>query len=272
MSRFQLASDTSTPAYTTDSENDSNDDLPYPADLSRNDFLKEDFDPQLYLSTLRNRHQTLEDLRLDLRQRSQLLNRELLDLVNGNYEEFLSLGADLAGGEDKVESVRVGLLGFEREIESVRKAVEGRRDEVGTLLREKKDLRRDISTGRALLEVESWISELEVDLGVKDAVDGVIDSDDADEVEDGDSMIQKLQRHTTQYLLLLRHIERLDAEHPFLRAQGARMAEIRRMLLLDMASALRQARASKGDVLPILKLYADVDAGAEGVKVLKGTG
>jgi hypothetical protein len=49
-----------------------------------------------------------------LRSRSQLLNKELLDLVNSNYQDFLNLGNSLHGGEEKVEEVRIGLLGFRK--------------------------------------------------------------------------------------------------------------------------------------------------------------
>ena len=94
-----------------DVSSDDEDNLPYPEALPRSDFLAPTFDAPTYLSTLSDRHQTLEDLRSDLRERSQGLSKELLDLVNTNYEQFLSLGSDLKGGEEKVEDVRVGLLG-----------------------------------------------------------------------------------------------------------------------------------------------------------------
>ncbi|KAG4441728.1 hypothetical protein IFR05_002807, partial [Cadophora sp. M221] len=85
------------------SSDDEEDNLPYPEALPRSDFLAPTFSAPAYLSTLSERHQTLEDLRSDLRERSQALSKELLDLVNTNYEQFLSLGSDLKGGEEKVE-------------------------------------------------------------------------------------------------------------------------------------------------------------------------
>ena len=109
---------------------DDEDNLPYPEALPRSDFLAPTFSAPAYLSTLSDRHQTLEDLRTDLRERSQALSKELLDLVNTNYEQFLSLGSDLKGGEEKVEDVRVGLLGFKRGVEDVRGKVRERRGEV----------------------------------------------------------------------------------------------------------------------------------------------
>ena len=271
----------STPAYLDLSDDE--DTLPYPAPLPRSDFLAPDFDPSAYLSTLRNRHQTLEDLRGDLRARSQLLNQELLDLVNGNYEEFLGLGGDLRDGEEKVENVRLGVLGFQREIEGVRKAVRGRLEEVNALLEERRAVREQVVQGRALLEVEEQIGELEESLGMKGEEDEFEADDDDDEDEDDDDddtstskvrltiPLKKLQRHAQKYLLITRAVRRIGPEHPFLVAQQPRLDEVKKTLLLDLAAALRQAKEKKASdiVLAVIKIYGDLDAEAESIKVLK---
>ncbi|THY27057.1 hypothetical protein D6D01_04256, partial [Aureobasidium pullulans] len=187
--------------YSTYSDDDSDDDntpLPFPAALPRSDFLTPDFTPEAYLSTLSNRHQTLEDLRSDLRQRSQLLSKELLDLVNANYEEFLSLGLRLKGGEEKIEEVRVGVLGFSREVGNVRDAVAEKVQQVGTLLEEKRRIRKDVMVGRRLLEIEERLEDLEARLMVEPSNclsannasandDASDDSDEDEDYEDGDS-------------------------------------------------------------------------------------
>lgn len=280
-------SSSSTPAQRYSSDNYSDDDidtLPYPAELRRTDFLQPDFDPQTYLSTLRNRHQTLEDLRTDLRQRSQLLNKELLDLVNANYEEFLSLGSDLRGGEEKVEGVRVGVLGFKREVDGIKKHVKDRADEARGLVLEKKSIRRDTVLARSLLEVYERIGELEQSLGITDGADEEDDDyedDEDDEEEDEDEMrndvlrgvpagmnLKKLQRHVQRYLLIQKMSERIGKDHPFLMEQKSRLQEIRKMMLLDLAG-LRQARESPEGVLAVNQIYLDLDAEAEGLKALK---
>lgn len=301
MSRFQIGatpttasavstpageySPTSTPAqrYSADNYDDDDDDistLPYPTELPRSDFLQPQFDAQTYLSSLRNRHQTLEDLRSDLRSRSQLLNKELLDLVNGNYEEFLSLGADLKGGEEQVEGVRVGVLGFGREVEGIKKDVKERKDEVKGLLDEKKNIRREVVIGRLLLDINERLSELESSLGINmDAEeeeedfddDGDAGDDDSDATTLGRAQLRRLQRHAEQFLMVERLIERIGPDHPFLVAQKGRLDEIRKTLLLDLATALRQAKADKSSesVLLAMKLYSDLGAETDSVKVLK---
>src|SRR5580692_11072425 len=142
MSKFYFAGDSGS-ISSSDEDN-----LPYPRALARSDFLALDFDALSYLSSLSHRHQTLEDLRLDLRERSQALSKELLDLVNTNYELFLSLGSDLKGGQEKVQDVRVGLLGFKRGVEDLRAKVKGRGLEVEKLLEEKTRASKQISIGR----------------------------------------------------------------------------------------------------------------------------
>jgi hypothetical protein len=288
MSKFFIDSTSesaaTTPAYVDSPSfgSDDEDTLPYPVELARNDFLAPDFDAQTYLSSLRNRHQTLEDLRSDLRQRSQLLNRELLDLVNGNYEEFLSLGGDLKGGEEKVEGVRVGLLGFQREVEGIRKVVRDRARETGELLQEKKGLRKEIVLGRALLEVHERLEEVEEKLGIKSKEGDEDDEDDDDDEEDDTSSdlessayasaAKRLRKQAEQYLLIVCQSSKIGQNHPFLVSLQPRVDEVRKTLILDLSASLRQAKSSndRNAVLALSQVFGALDAQSDALKVLKG--
>lgn len=271
------------------SSDDDEDNLPYPEALPRSDFLGPDFDASTYLSTLSDRHQTLEDLRSDLRERSQALSKELLDLVNNNYEQFLSLGSDLLGGEEKVEDVRVGLLGFKRGLEDVRGKVRERKVEVDGLLDEKMAVGREIALGRKLLEVDARLEELEDRLLVsslgrttnEEHDDSWTDSEDEEEDDDdlasdtgnGGTSTRKLQRLVTDCC----HVERLSASvgkgHPFILAQQSRMLRVRNTILLDLNTSLKQAAStgegSQARLIKILGIYRDLGAVADAVKVLK---
>lgn len=267
------------------SSDDDLDNLPYPEALPRSDFLTTAFDAPTYLSTLSDRHQTLEDLRSDLRERSQALSKELLDLVNTNYEQFLSLGSDLKGGEEKIEDVRVGLLGFQRGVEEVRSKVRERKFEVGGLLSKKKEVGREIALGRRLLEVDARLEELEDRLMVASLGRAVnneestwIESDDEEDDEegielDGGSSTRKMSTLVKD----CRTVEQLAASvgpgPPFIVAQESRLQRIRNTLLLDLSTSLKQA-ASMGEpgnarLVKILGIYRDFEANAEAVKVLK---
>jgi len=263
---------------------DDEDNLPYPEALPRSDFLAPAFDASAYLSTLSDRHQTLEDLRGDLRERSQALSKELLDLVNTNYEQFLSLGSDLNGGEEKVEDVIVGLLGFKRGVEGVRASVRERKLEVDGLLEEKRGVSKEIALGRRLLEVDDRLNELEdklmvASLGRTPTEDGESWSDSEDEEDDdedladGGTSTSKLQRLVVAYRQVEKLSQNVGKDHPFIIAQQSRMLRIRNTILLDLSTALKQAAAMGEDgkprVIRILSIYRSLDAGSEAVKVLR---
>ncbi|KAI2476566.1 COG2 multi-domain protein [Pyrenophora tritici-repentis] len=218
MSGFQLGDDSRSASSDEDDE-DNLSTLPFATPLRRSDFLVPDFSPSEYLSTLRNRHQTLEDLRAELRSRSQLLSKELLDLVNSNYQDFLNLGNSLHGGEEKVEEVRVGLLGFRKEVDGLMEVVGSREEEVKELLDERRDVRRKI-----------------------------------------------------EYRLVL-GLEKELSEHPFVTAQAPRIAKARSTLLMDLSTALQQAKSAgssgSGRVIKVMKIYTDMEESAEAVKLLK---
>lgn len=250
--------------------------------LPRSDFLAEKFDASEYLSTLADRHQTLEDLKEDLNERSQSLSKELLDLVNDNYEQFLSLGSDLRGGEEKVEDLRVGLLGLKRGFEEVKSQVTQRRQKVDELLDEKKDIAQQINAGRKMLELDARMEELEEKLMMasldvtaqEDLNSGTEDEDDdgCEEVTPDDARVKELQRLVKDY----RQMGQLSSsigQCAFAIAQAPRADRIRNTLLLDLATELKKAKgseeSSKTRTVQILAIYREMDEGAEAVKVLR---
>ncbi|KAJ5182941.1 hypothetical protein N7492_000557 [Penicillium capsulatum] len=259
MSRLQLGdSDESASDFDDDPSG-----LPFPEPLSRTSFLTPGFDPSTFLSSLTNRHQSLEDLRQELRGLEQSLNRELLDLVNENYQDFLSLGTALRGGEEKVEGVKVGLLSFQRDVKSIRDKVEARRREIEELLNEKRQLRTQADIGKDLLDYADRIEELEHRLMIEDktapreasSVDDESDadsdlydsgrgeSDDEGELADGTTplSLKRLERHVQKYVFLSSIADRVGEQHPFLLAQQPRVAKIKSTVLLDLRTALEQA-------------------------------
>jgi len=256
--------------------------LPFPKPLARSSFLTPEFDPTTFLSSLSDRFQTLEDLQNELRTLSQSLNKELLDLVNDNYQDFLSLGSTLSGGEERVEEVRVGLLGFQRELGVIRSKVDARRDDVAKLLEDKRKLKQEIKLGRALVEIAERIEDLEGQLMIGEAVneksrDGPVDKDMADGPEydsfsedsdddesstiDGDSRlrVRKVERLVDQFMVAKVLIGRHDAKQAFVATQRERLRQIQNTLRMDIDSAQKQdlgkslAGESSSDGFSVLK-------------------
>ncbi|KAF1734908.1 hypothetical protein CRV24_003826 [Beauveria bassiana] len=268
--------------------------LPFPAALPRSDFLTPDFDPAAYLSALPHRHQTLEDLRADLRDRSAAISSELLELVNANSSTFLSLGTNLRGGDDKVEDVRVSLLGFRRAVEDVKAKVATRRAETDALTAELRGVRASIELGRTLVEVAERLSSLEERLalsgvpktrdGAEQKADSADDDDDDDESEeedeDEDEQVQGLVGSTPTVLMTLAQdyntAEALQRSLPMLAFTAkleTRLAKCRKTLLLDLGNALQESRkagvTAQNRVLKYLAIYRILGAQDEAVKAVK---
>lgn len=301
------AASTTTTSDLDDDDDDPNSPLPFPAALARSDFLAPTFDAAAYLSALHtggpaSRHQTLEDLRAELRDRSAAISAELLELVNANYTAFLELGDELKGGEERVEDVRVALLGFKRVVEELRRGVRERRAEVGGANGELAGVKGAVEVGRRMLELDERVGGLEGRLVVESVgkgpskggegggeedgewgEDGDFDGsdDDDDENEDGEdegvgfgsSSPRKLAALAREYVLVEQIADSIGRDMPFVKKMEERMARCRNTILLDLSTALKEARKAgpKGQarVLKYLGIYRVLDAQADAIKVLK---
>ena len=207
-----------------------------------------------------------------------------MDLVNDNYEDFLSLGTSLKGGDEKVEEVRVGLLGFKRDVDGLKAKVESRRKEVDSLLDLRRSLGKEIRTGRGLLEVDSRLEELEERLMVgasntkpADVRGGensdLGESDDESEDEGGTIPVSRLRNRVHQYIYIKELVGKIGSEHPFLVKQEERILRVKQTLLLDLGSALQQGspdtEAGKDRLMKVLAIYRDMDEAEEALQVLK---
>lgn len=242
--------------------------LPFARPLKRSDFLVSDFSPTDYLATLRNRHQTLEDLRAELRVRSSDLSKELFTLVNENYQDFLSLGHSLNGEDEKIEGIKFGLLGFRREIQSLIVMLDGQEMEIEALIHERQKSRAKITFGRGLLELARRIEELEEILSPRQisvaaerdhsdrndasgAHTGHESASESESTEEEEGVIgqenvirttvpvQRLMERVRQLRIIEDLAKRLGLKHPFVINCDERRMRLRRILLLDLNSALK---------------------------------
>ncbi|KAI1340734.1 COG complex component, COG2-domain-containing protein [Xylariaceae sp. FL0016] len=267
------------PSSSSSSGDDDDAPLPFPTALPRSDFLQPDFDAVTYLSSLSNRHQTLEDLRADLRERSAAISTELLELVNANYTSFLSLGDELQGGQDRVEDVRVALLGFRRAVEEIKGRVRERGSEVAGLNKDLGNVRSDIEIGRKMLELDERIAALEGRLAI--GSDG-LDSDNSEDEEDDDgdapdglvgSSAAKLSQLANEYVVIDELADNIGPDLPFVRKMEERMIRCRHTILLDLNTALKEAKKTgvqgQAKLLKLMAIYTTMDAQSEAVSTLK---
>ncbi|KAG6133595.1 hypothetical protein E4U12_002714 [Claviceps purpurea] len=277
---YNVSSDSS------DSSDDDDTPLPFPAALPRSDFVVENFDPAAYLSALPHRHQTLEDLRSDLRDRSAVISAELLELVNANYTAFLSLGSELKGGDEKVGDVKVALLAFRRAVEEVKAKVARKKGETRQLNDELRLVRGHIEEGRKMLELEDRLAMLEKRLALDSlpggggAGDWTSDNNSSDEDESDSaaglvgSSPGRLLQSATQCGEAILLKESLDQDHPFVIKLEERLTRCRNTLLLDLGNALKEARGAGAEgqnrILKYLAIYRLLDAQSEAVRFLRG--
>ncbi len=205
--------------------------------------------------------------------------------MNENYQDFLSLGSSLHGGEEKVEEVRLGLLGFKRDVEGLKGEIDRRKLEVEGLVEERKRIREEVQVGRTLLELDQTLQELEERLMItsdKPLEDGGSDKaetepsesdEDSDDRESGGMSISRLRRHTRQYSYIKRLMARIGWDHPFAVKQEERILRLKQTVLLDLSSALKQMSTTneqdKGRLMEILAIYRDMGEPEEALKVLK---
>ncbi|KAG6224627.1 hypothetical protein E4U34_000165 [Claviceps purpurea] len=274
------------PSDSSDSSDDDDAPLPFPAALPRSDFVVENFDPAAYLSALPHRHQTLEDLRSDLRDRSAVISAELLELVNANYTAFLSLGSELKGGDEKVGDVKVALLAFRRAVEEVKAKVARKKGETRQLNDELRLVRGHIEEGRKMLELEDRLAMLEKRLALDSlpggggAGDWTSDNNSSDEDESDSaaglvgSSPGRLLQSATQCGEAILLKESLDQDHAFVIKLEERLTRCRNTLLLDLGNALKEARGAGAEgqnrILKYLAIYRLLDAQSEAVRFLRG--
>ena len=212
----------------------------------------------------------------------------MLDLVNENYQDFLSLGSSLQGGDEKVEEVRLGLLGFRRDVETIKGKVDERKREVEDLVEERRHVRNEIEIGRALLEVNRRLQELEQRLMIiSDAANenlnggsGAYDPSESEEESDDEHRsgmsTSRLRRHAQSYLCIKKAIAHIGPEHPFLVNQEERVLRLKQTILLDLGSALKQTKNDEEQgqerLLRLLAVYEEMGEYSEASKVLKERG
>ncbi|KAF3138560.1 Conserved oligomeric Golgi complex subunit 2 [Orbilia oligospora] len=264
---------------TSTSDSDPEDDfssLPFPQPLPRSAFITTDFSASSYLASL-HRHQTLEDLRAELRTRSKDLERELVELVNRDYADFVGLGSSLRGGEGKVNDLKLGVMGFAREIEGVKEKV----------VKVSNEMEKDMALARNLLTFDSRLSQLESLLllkGQHEADDHILTLDLDETSNSSLTSLPRLQKLVTSYLYLKHVLSKIPPTHPFVKAQGKRLKQAKQTLSDDLSRALKECRAElkgegqgenerkelEGRLVEILKLWSEVGEARDAVKSLKG--
>jgi hypothetical protein len=88
-------------------------------------------------------HIPLDELRGELRAYLAVLREELVQLINDDYEEFISLGTGLRGENDRLRRLKMPLNGLTDEVEGVRDVLLRHQQDVQDKLDERATLREE---------------------------------------------------------------------------------------------------------------------------------
>ncbi|KAJ8561148.1 hypothetical protein K7X08_027338 [Anisodus acutangulus] len=153
------------PRSATDLFGDPTDPNP-PQWLNPNLFQSQNFDPESYISDLRT-FVPLETLRSELRSHFTSLQRDLVDLINRDYADFVSLSTKLTDVDSAVVRMRAPLFQTREKIAAFRNAVEGSLAALQNRLKQRADagetrevLELLLDTFHAVSKVEKLIKEL----------------------------------------------------------------------------------------------------------------
>ncbi|XP_059026489.1 conserved oligomeric Golgi complex subunit 2-like isoform X1 [Mustela lutreola] len=90
--------------------------------FDKEEFMKEDFDVNHFLSVCRKRVQ-LEELRGDLELYYKLLKTAMVELINKDYADFVNLSTNLVGMDKALNQLSVPLGQLREEVLSLRSSV-----------------------------------------------------------------------------------------------------------------------------------------------------
>ncbi|KAK9446859.1 oligomeric golgi complex component, COG2-domain-containing protein [Limtongia smithiae] len=155
-------------AYATEDEGDDEEfdanGLPFPKPIPRSAFsTPQIFSPDTFLLS-QHRYKRLEDLHAQLSGWSTTLHKELVELINSEYADFVGLGRSVAGAPARVQDAQLAIIGFTRDVSGFKEKLVSVLGEVEEGLRRKRELREMDKLGRKLLLFGQRLQQLELAL------------------------------------------------------------------------------------------------------------
>ncbi|TDL25958.1 COG complex component [Rickenella mellea] len=189
---------------------------------------------------------SLPDLRAELRDYLAKLKDELVQLINDDYEAFISLSTDLRGEGTRLERLKWPLRGLRNEILESRSQLQGVQQAVDEKLQKRSSLREEKALLHLLLKIADSVSRLESLLLIassdKQAPNGMRISEElnAATLEPHDdrgrgNRAKHLFRVATEYTQLLYHTGKARAEDcAFVNEIDSRIDRIKSTLSSDL--------------------------------------
>ncbi|KAK9321716.1 oligomeric golgi complex component, COG2-domain-containing protein [Lipomyces orientalis] len=234
--------------------------LPYPKPIQRSSFSAPvHFDPDSFLVS-QHRYQRLEDLHRQLTDWSSVLQKELVELINRDYADFVGLGKSVSGGSGKVDDMKLVVIGFRREVEGISSRLKSVIEEMDELLQRKRTLREKENLGRSLISYALGLQALEIALHIDSS-----SAADSTGLEDTyPTPASRLKSLTAQYHSARQRLKNLPKNHPFVVAQDCRIGRIRKELIEEIKC--QQNREARIELLSCLTGIVNEDRHRQAVR------
>lgn len=145
---------------------DGKDEIVYPSIITRDSFAdKSEFDPDSFLYE-NHRFTSLDSLLKDLKQLSQSLNQDLLDLVNSEYTSFIQLGQSISGCLELINNISLDVTKFNQQLQHTRRNLTDSSETVERALQHKQKLNVLKNKAKLILLLNEQCSSFETLLGL----------------------------------------------------------------------------------------------------------
>lgn len=231
-------------------------DLPFPATLSRATtevFLEKEFDPDKYLIK-HHQHQSLRELAQELEELLKDTEGDLVELVNSEYADFISLGQGLRGGDERVGELLDGVERTRQDAKGISNIFGSVVKQTDYLINRKREIFEHKAKCRRMLTYGAHLDTLEVML--KD-----------ERVLNLDQFVQFVSKSVEVLCEAQSLYERIDNTAYALRLR-ARHDILRKGVIGRLEQALSLSKNDDIIHLRILGLYRQIGAAAEAIEYL----
>ncbi|KAJ3052073.1 Conserved oligomeric Golgi complex subunit 2, partial [Rhizophlyctis rosea] len=207
-------------------------------------FLEEEFTPSGFLSE--RRHIALDRLKWELGHALREVKNELVELINRDYQDFISLSAGLTGVEDSITNLQDPLTKLRTDVSTIQTYLSTTSTSLSTLLAHRSTIRSKKALLHLLVSINDSVSKIEELLGIsgdkveRDSITSGVDGKD-EGLEGGEKVDGKLiERVAIEYNQLLYFVERAKGLE-FLGIVEWRITRIKETLKLSLSRALKQS-------------------------------
>ncbi|KAK1230452.1 hypothetical protein PQX77_006462 [Marasmius sp. AFHP31] len=199
-----------------DYDEDAAHDLPEYVPLSHdNSYLTaETFDVEDFL--LSRSHTSLQDLKVELRDYLSNLKEELVQLINDDYEAFISLSTDLKGEGTRLSNLKAPLVGLKQEIQTSKSELYAIQDTIQEKLKKRAALREEKALLHLLLKISESMTRLEslllISTNENPEMDDIPALNPEGQTEERGNRAKHLSRVAAEYTQLLYHANKARGE------------------------------------------------------------